>query len=51
MEQPILRFYKNIKKTQNKVVVPIECVRQFGTEYYLEVYKDHIKLVPIKKGE
>lgn len=49
MEQPKLRFMKNAEKTMNKIILPKVCVDKWGYSYYLEVYDDHMKLVPIKK--
>ena len=49
MKEPKLRFMKNADKGRNKIVLPKVCVDKWGYSYYLEVYDDHIKLVPIKK--
>lgn len=49
MNEPLIRFQKNAEKTQNKIVIPKVCIEKFGNSYYLEVYADHMKLVPIKK--
>lgn len=49
MEQPILRFYKSAENSKNKIVIPKYCIDNLGRDYYLEVYKDYIKLVPVKK--
>lgn len=49
MEKPIMRVLKKAEKMQNKIVLPKICVEKFGNEYYLEMYKDHIRLIPIKK--
>lgn len=49
MKEPKLRFYKKAERTMNKIILPKICVDKWGYSYYLEVYDDHIKLVPIKK--
>lgn len=51
MEQPIMRLIKNVEKKQGKVVVPRAALNKWGTQFYMEIYKDHIKLIPVKKGE
>ena len=50
MEKPMLILQKNAEKTLNKVVLPKKFVEKNGREYYMEVYEDYIKLIPIKKG-
>lgn len=47
--EPILRFQKNAEKSLGKIIIPKVCIERFGYAYYLEVYADHMKLVPIKK--
>ena len=49
MEEPKLRFIKNAEKSMNKIVIPKICIDKWGFSYYLEVYDDHMKLIPIKK--
>lgn len=49
MEQPKLIYQKNAERTLNKVVLPKKFVEQHGREYFMEIYNDYIKLVPIKK--
>lgn len=49
MEKLVMRFVKNAEKTKNKIVIPKACIERWGNQFYLEVYEDHIKLVPIKK--
>lgn len=48
METPKLRFQKNAEKSKNKIVLPKICIDKWGYRYYLEVYNDYIKLIPIK---
>lgn len=49
MEKPILTYQKNVDKTSNKMIIPKKIVEQWGTQFYMEVYQDYIKLVPVKK--
>lgn len=51
MESPIMRFQKNADKTTNKMIIPKAIIEQWGNQFYMEIYKDKIVLVPIKKGE
>lgn len=51
MENMLIRLQKNTEKNTNKMRIPKEVVEKFGRNYYMEIYKDHIKLIPIKKGE
>lgn len=44
----ILRFLKVADKN-NRIVIPDPIVKALGYEYYVEYYKDHIKLIPVKK--
>lgn len=49
MEKPIMRIMKHCDKTTNKMIIPKAIIQQWGNDYYLEVYKDYFKLIPIKK--
>lgn len=51
MEKPTMILCKNAEKSMNKIVIPKACIQKWGNEFYMEIYKDHIKLIPIKKGE
>lgn len=51
MEKPILVYKKKADKTTNKMIIPKAVVQQWGNEFYMEIYKDKIILIPIKKGE
>ena len=51
MEKPIMRLMKNAEKTQGKMVIPKTILNQWGTQFYMEIYKDHIKLIPIGKDK
>lgn len=52
MEKPMLILQKNAETTTNKIRLPKETVEKLGNQFYMEIYKDKIILVPIeKKGE
>jgi hypothetical protein len=50
MEKPILVLQKNAERNTNKMRIPQNVVDKWGSQYRMEIYKDHIKLIPIKKG-
>lgn len=51
MEKPTMILQKNAEKSMNKIVIPKACVLKWGNQFYMEIYNDYIKLIPIKKGE
>lgn len=51
MEKPILIFQKKVEATTNKLRLPNDIVKQWGRQYYMEIYRDKIVLKPVKKGE
>lgn len=51
MEEPIMRFQKNADKEKNRIIIPKAIIEQWGNQFYMDIYKDKIVLVPIKKGE
>ncbi len=48
-EKPKLIYQKNADKILNRVVLPKKFIDKFGYQYYMEVYEDYIKLVPVRK--
>lgn len=46
----IIRYFKKVD-SNNKIFIPTIITKNFGKEFYLEIYKDKIVLVPVKKGE
>lgn len=46
-----LVFQKNADKVQNRIIIPQFFIDKFGSSFYMEIYKDYIKLIPIGKGE
>lgn len=46
-----LVYKKNADKTLNRIIIPKFFIEKHGYSFYMEVYDDYIKLVPIKKGE
>lgn len=51
MEKLIMKIQKKAEKTTNKVRIPQSFINEFGNDFYMEIYKDKIILIPIKKGE
>lgn len=51
MDKPFLVLQKNTEKTTNKMRIPQKVVDKWGSQYCMEIYKDYIKLIPIKKGK
>lgn len=49
MEELIMKIQKNAETTTNKMRIPQSIINKWGNQFYMEIYKDHIKLVPIKK--
>lgn len=50
-EKPMIKLQKNTEKTTNKMRIPKFVVEKWGNKYYMEVYEDYIKLIPIKKED
>ena len=50
-EKPMLIFQKNTETTTNKMRMPKFVVEQWGTSYYMEIYNDYIKLIPVKNNK
>ena len=44
----LIRFFKKVD-SNGKIFIPRVVTENFGKEYYLEVHKDKIVLIPIKK--
>lgn len=44
-------FEKNADKTLNRVIIPKFFIDKYGRNFYMEVYEDYIKLIPINKGD
>ena len=52
MEKPIVIYNKHADKEKNRIIIPKVFIDNWGRDFYLKVYKDHLKLIPInKKGE
>lgn len=50
-EKPLLIYQKNADKEKNRVIIPQAFIDRYGSTFSMEVYKDKIVLIPIKKGE
>ena len=46
----LIRFFKKVD-SNGKIFIPKVVTENFGKEFYLEVHKDKIVLVPPKKAE
>ena len=44
----LIRFFKKVD-SNGKIFIPKVITENFGKEYYLEVHKDKIVLIPINK--
>jgi len=51
METPKLILQKNADKVLNRIILPKKFVDEWGREFYMMVFEDYIKLVPVKKKE
>ena len=49
MEQPKLIYQKNADKEMNRIIIPKAFIDKFGRNFYMQVFEDYIKLIPIKK--
>ena len=49
MEKPKLIYQKNADKEMNRVIIPKFFIDKFGRQFYMEIYQNYIKLIPIKK--
>ena len=47
-ERPLI-YQKNDDKVLNRVIIPKDFIDKYGRSFYMEVYKDIIVLIPIKK--
>lgn len=45
-----LVFQKNADKIRNRVIIPQFFIDKHGRSFYMEIYEDYIKLIPINKG-
>lgn len=46
----IQKLQKNAEANTNKIRLPKNVIEKMGNQFYMEVYKDKVVLVPIKKG-
>lgn len=51
MEKLLIKLQKNAEKNTNKMRIPKEVVDKHGRNYFMEIYEDYIKIIPMKKGE
>ena len=46
-----ITLMKNAEKSRNRIIIPKFFVDKHGSNFYMEVYDDYIKLIPINKKE
>jgi len=49
MEKQKLILQKNADKKLNRIIIPKFFVDKYGRSFYMEVYEDYIKLIPVRK--
>lgn len=49
MEKQKLILQKNADKKLNRIIIPKFFVDKYGRNFYMEVYEDYIKLIPVRK--
>lgn len=49
MEKPIITYQKRADIEKNRIIIPKVFIDNWGREFYLEVYKNYLKLIPVKK--
>jgi hypothetical protein len=42
-------YEKNADKTLNRIIIPKFFIDKYGRRFYMEVYEDYIKLIPMKE--
>jgi len=50
-EERPLAFMKKADARMNRIIIPKFFIDNNGSDFYMEVYKDKIVLIPIKKEE
>lgn len=46
-----LTFQKNADKARNRIIIPQFFIDKHGNQFYMEVYDNFIKLIPIKENK
>ena len=49
-EEKSVTFLKNADKTLNRVIIPKFFIDKYGRSFYMKVYDNYIKLIPVDKG-
>lgn len=50
-DKPKYIYQKNADKIQNRIIIPQFFIDKFGNKFYMEVYDNYIKLIPINEEE
>lgn len=45
----IKRYFKTADTIQNRIIIPKWFIDEHGKDFYMEIYEDFIKLIPIEK--
>ena len=48
-EKIVKRFFKLADPIQNRIIIPKFFIEKNGRDFYMEVYENYIKLIPIEK--
>ena len=48
-ENIIRRYFKLADPIQNRIIIPKWFVDEHGRDFYMEIYENYIKLIPIEK--
>lgn len=49
MAKQVLIFQKTADKEKNRIIIPKFFVDKHGRQFYMKVYENYIKLIPIKE--
>lgn len=50
-ERPKLIYQKNAEKTKNQMIIPKAFIDKYGRQFYMEVYEDYLKIIPVRKDK
>ena len=50
-ENNVLIFQKNADKKSNRIIIPKFFIEKFGRTFYMKIYENEIRIIPVKKKE
>ena len=50
-KEPLIIYQKNADKRLNRIMLPKAVIDNWGRSYYMKIYEDHIRLIPIKRKD